>query len=163
MKLKHQLMYMRIAEAAAETSSAVRLKVGCCLVKNNAVIAVSYNGLPSFLEGPLEDKVYSNGAGGWMDVEEFKEIYPYQDDDGHYYKLVTRRECRHAEKNSLLALAKSNESAIGASMFVTHSCCELCAIDIIDSGIQTVYYRNEYRDTKGLDYLKENSIEVIKI
>lgn len=163
MKLKHQLMYMRIAEAAAETSSGVRLKVGCCLVKNNAVIAVSYNGLPSFLDGPLEDKVYSNGAGGWMDVEEFKEIYPYQDEEGHHYKLVTKRECRHAEKNSLLALAKSNESAIGASLFCTHACCELCSIDIIDSGIVKVYYRNDYRSTEGLDYLRANNVEVIKI
>lgn len=161
MKLKHQLMYMRIAEAAAETSSAIRLKVGCCVVKNNAVIAVSYNGLPSFLDGPVEHKVYLAGGGAWLDPEEIA-TFQYKDDVDSY-RLVTRKECRHAEKNSLLALAKSNESAVGASMFVTHSCCELCAIDIIDSGIQTVYYRNEYRDTKGLDYLKENSIEVIKI
>lgn len=162
MKLKHQLMYMRIAEAAAETSSAVRLKVGCCVVKNNTVIAVSYNGLPSFMDGPVEDKVYLAGGGAWLDVDDVLETYPYEDDTDRY-KLVTKKECRHAEKNSLLALAKSNESAVGASMFVTHSCCELCAIDIIDSGIETVYYRNEYRNSKGLDYLQQNNVKVVKL
>lgn len=162
MKLKHQLMYMRIAEAAAETSSAVRLKVGCCVVKNNAVIAVSYNGLPSFLDGSVEDKVYLAGGGAWLDVDEVLEAYPYKDDVDRY-KLVTKKECRHAEKNSLLALAKSNESAIGASLFCTHACCELCSIDIIDSGVVKVYYRNDYRSTEGLDYLRANNIEVIKI
>lgn len=162
MKLKHQLMCMRIAEAAAETSSAVRLKVGCCVVKNNAVIAVSYNGLPSFLDGSVEDKVYLAGGGAWLDVDEVLEAYPYKDDVDRY-KLVTKKECRHAEKNSLLALAKSNESAIGASLFCTHACCELCSIDIIDSGVVKVYYRNDYRSTEGLDYLRANNIEVIKI
>ena len=162
MKLKHQLMYMRIAEAAAETSSAVRLKVGCCVVKNNAVIAVSYNGLPSFLDGSVEDKVYLAGGGAWLDVDEVLEAYPYKDDVDRY-KLVTKKECRHAEKNSLLALAKSNESAIGASLFCTHACCELCSIDIIDSGVVKVYYRKEYRSTEGLEYLRANNVEVIKI
>lgn len=162
MKLKHQLMYMRIAEAAAETSSAARLKVGCCVVKNNAVIAVSYNGLPSFMDGPVEDKVYLAGGGAWLDIDDVRETYPYEDDTDRY-RLVTKKECRHAEKNSLLALAKSNESAVGASMFVTHSCCELCAIDIIDSGIETVYYRNEYRNSKGLDYLQQNNVKVVKL
>lgn len=162
MKLKHQLMYMRIAEAAAETSSAVRLKVGCCVVKNNAVIAVSYNGLPSFLDGSVEDKVYLAGGGAWLDVDEVLEAYPYKDDVDRY-KLVTKKECRHAEKNSLLALAKSNESAIGASLFCTHACCELCSIDIIDAGIQKVFYRDEYRNSIGVEYLKQNGVEVYKI
>lgn len=161
MKLKHQLMYMRIAEAAAQTSSGIRLKVGCVVVKNNAVIAVSYNGLPSFLEGPLETKEYLQG-GEWLDIDYIEENFPYEDELGKY-KLVTRPECRHAEKNSLLALAKSNESSIGASLFCTHSCCEFCSIDIIDSGITTVYYREEYRNTKGLDYLRQNGVKVIKI
>ena len=162
MKEKHLHMYMRIAQVAAEASSGVRLKVGCCVVKNNAVIAVSYNGLPSFLDGPLEDKVYLAGGGAWLDTDEIEDHYPYKDDIDRY-KLVTKRECRHAEKNSLLALTKSNESAVGATMFITHSCCEFCAIDIIDSGIKTVYYHEEYRDRKGLDYLIQNSVEVFKI
>lgn len=142
MKNKHAAMYMRIAHAAAETSSAIRLKVGCCVVKNNAVLAVSYNALPSSIDGPLEDEVF--------------------DEFDCSTKLVTKPEVRHAEANALLALAKGNESSFGATMFVTHSCCKFCAIDIIDAGIKTVVYEEEYRDTTGLDYLRANGVKVIK-
>lgn len=161
MKDKHIQMYMRIAEAAAKTSSALRLQVGACVVKNNAVIAVSYNGLPSFIDGPVENKVYVTGV-EWLSYEDVVEQYPFEDEVGRY-KLVTKKECRHAEKNALLALAKSNESSIDATMFLTHSCCDLCAVDIVDAGISCVYYRNEYRNTEGLEYLRSNNVEVIKI
>lgn len=134
MKLKHQLMYMRIAEAVAETSSAQRLKVGSVIVKNNNIIATGYNALPAFLDGSLEDE------------------------EGN-----TRPETRHSEKNALLALVKSSESSIGSILFCTHACCKFCSIDIIDAGITKVYYRNEYRSTEGLEYLRANNVEVIKI
>jgi dCMP deaminase len=127
-------MYMRIAEAVAETSSANRLKVGSVIVKNNNIISTGYNALPAFLDGSLEDKLGN-----------------------------TKPETRHSEKNALLALVKSNESSLGSILFCTHSCCKFCSIDIIDAGIKTVYYRTEYRDTEGLDYLRQNGIEVIKI
>ena len=142
MKKKHIDMYMRIAEAAALTSSGVRLKVGCCVVKNNAVLAVAYNALPSSIDGPLEEEVF--------------------DEYDCSKKLVTKPQVRHAEANALLALAKGNESSIGATMFVTHSCCEFCAADIIDAGISKVIYKEEYRVTTGLKYLRNNGVEVIK-
>lgn len=155
-------MYMRIAEAAALTSSGVRLQVGCCVVKNDSVLAVSYNGLPKSIDGPLEEKVYSNGAGGWMDAEYFKEVYPYEDESG-YYKLVTRPETNHSERNAILSLARGNESSVGATMFITHASCPRCSIDIVDAGIKEVYYRNEYRDSSGLEYLRNNGVNVYKI
>ncbi len=162
MKDKHIAMYMRIAEAAALASSGVRLQVGCCVVKNDSVLAVSYNGLPKSIDGPLEEKVYSMGAGGWMDAESFKETYPYEDELGSY-KLVTRKETNHSERNAILSLARGNESSVGATMFITHASCPRCSIDIVDAGITTVYYREEYRDTSGLEYLRDNGINVYKI
>lgn len=162
MKPKHISMYMRIAEAAALASSGVRLQVGCCVVKNDSVLAVSYNGLPKSIDGPLEEKVYSNGAGGWMDGESFKETYPYEDELG-YYKLVTRKETNHSERNAILSLARSNESSVGATMFITHASCLRCSIDIVDAGISTVFYKNEYRDMSGIEYLEQNGVKVVKI
>lgn len=162
MKEKHISMYMRIAEAAALASSGIRLQVGCCVVKNDSVLAVSYNGLPKSIDGPLEEKVYSNGAGGWMDAESFKETYPYEDELG-YYKLVTRKETNHSERNAILSLARSNESSVDATMFITHASCLRCSIDIVDAGISTVFYKNEYRDMSGIEYLIENGVTVHKI
>ena len=111
-----------------------RLSVGSVIVKNNRIISCGYNALPEFLNGPLED--------------EFGKTLP---------------ETRHAEKSALMGLTKSNESAVGSVLFCTHACCKFCSIDIIDSGITKVYYRNEYRSTEGLEYLRANNIEVIKI
>lgn len=162
MKLKHQQMYMSIAQVLANTSSGVRLKVGAVLVRNNNILSTGYNALPAAIDGPLEEKVYSNGAGAWMDIEEFKEVYPYEDDLGHH-KLVTLPEVRHAERSVLMNLCKTNESAVGASLFVTTGCCKFCSIDIVDAGIKEVFYRDEYRDTSGIEYLIENGVNVYKI
>lgn len=162
MKEKHVTMYMDIAQVLANTSSGVRLKVGAVLVRDNNILSTGYNALPAAIDGPLEDKVYSNGAGGWMDAESFKETYPYEDELG-YYKLVTKPETRHAERSVLMNLCKTNESAVGASLFVTDGCCKFCAIDIVDAGISEVYYKNEYRDTAGIEYLESQGVKVIKI
>lgn len=131
MKLKHKLAYMECAEAFAKCSVGVRLKVGSVIVKNNRIISCGYNALPAHIDGNLED------------------------DEGK-----TKPEVRHSEKNALMGLVKSNESAIGATLFCTHACCKFCAIDIVDSGIVKVYYRHEYRTTEGIEYLKANGVEV---
>lgn len=134
MKHKHKLAYMECAEAFAKCSIGVRLKVGSVIVKNNRIISCGYNALPEHIDGPLEDE------------------------DGN-----TRPEVRHSEKNALMGLVKSSESAEGAALFCTHACCKFCAIDIVDSGITTVYYRNDYRSKDGIDYLEENGVKVHKL
>lgn len=133
MKKKHKLAYMKCAEVFAECSVGERLKVGSVIVKNNRIISCGYNGLPEHIDGMLED---SNGN--------------------------TRPEVRHSEKNALMGLVKSNESAQGASLFCTHKCCYLCAVDIVDSGIKEFYYKNDYRDNSGIEHLKRSGVKVIK-
>lgn len=134
MKDKHIKAYMKCAEAFAECSVGERLKVGAVLVKNNRIISCGYNALPAYINGKLEDE---NG--------------------------VTRPEVRHAEKNALLGLVKSNESAVGSVLFCTHSCCKLCAVDIVDAGIKKVYYKHQYRLLEGIEHLQQNGVEVIHL
>lgn len=158
MKPKHVLAYMECAEAFAKCSSGERLKVGSVIVKNNRIVSCGYNGLPEHLNGPLEEKVYLKPNGeDWLDIDYIESAWPYVDKDGRY-KLVTRPEVRHSEKNALMGLIKSNESAVGATLFCTHACCKYCAIDIVDSGIIHVIYKHEYRCSEGLTYLKDNGI-----
>lgn len=134
MKQKHIKAYMECAEAFAKCSVGIRLKVGTVIVKNNRIISCGYNALPQHIDGSLED------------------------DQGS-----TKAEVRHSEKNALMGLVRSSESAVGATLFCTHACCKFCAIDIVDAGIQYVYYKHEYRCTDGLDYLRANGVEVIKL
>lgn len=134
MKDKHIQACMKCAEAWAECSSAERLKVGAIAYKNGHIIAEGYNGLPSSMQGSCEDEY------------------------GH-----TKSEVTHAEDNLLRKLTRSTESSVGAYIFITHAACKNCSIKIVDAGITKVYYRNEYRSTEGLEYLRANNVEVIKI
>jgi len=132
-KEKHKKAYMECAEAFAKCSLGARLQVGAVLVKGDRVISCGYNALPKHIDGPLEK-------------------------DG-----VTRSEVLHAEANALRGLIRSTESAVGAVLFCTHSCCVKCAIDVVDSGIIQVFYRHEYRDSAGVEYLSKNGVKVTKI
>ena len=131
MKQKHKLAYMKSAEAFAECSNATRLKVGAVIVKDNRIISCGYNALPEHIDAPCE---LPNGQ--------------------------TDSRVRHAEMNALIGLVRSNQSSIGADLFCTHSCCQACSIDIVDAGIKKVYYRHAYRDSAGIEYLKNNGVDV---
>lgn len=163
MKDKHKLMYMEIAECLAKASSAERLKVGSVIIKNNRIISCGYNAQPEHIDEPCEVRVYANGAGAWIDPEEFEEMFPREDGEGNRYGLKTSSTVRHSEKNALMGLVKGSESSVGAIMFCTASCCKLCAVDIVDSGIKEFYYRVDYRCSEGIEYLQKNGVKVYKI
>jgi len=133
--------YMKVAETFAELSTARRLHVGAIVVKDDRIISIGYNGMPS----------------GWDNNCEIELHQPIGRVD-----LVTKPEVLHAETNSIAKLAKSTESGDGASMFITHSPCLDCAKLIFQSGIKSVYYRNTYRSEDGIEFLKKCNIEVNK-
>jgi dCMP deaminase len=130
---------MQAAEVYAKLSSAKRLQVGCVVVKNDTIIGIGYNGMPS----------------GWDNNCE--EEYLYEDGGS---QLRTRSEVLHAESNSLAKIARSTNSSENATMFVTHAPCLDCAKLIHQAGINSVYYRNSYRDDKGVDFLKKCGVQI---
>ena len=149
MKQKFIDAYMDVAERFAQLSSAVRLQVGTIVFKDDRIISIGYNGMPAGWDNVCEEKVY------WIDGSLV--------DDAGYYDLKTKLEVLHAEANAITKLARSSESGDGASIFVTHAPCIDCAKLIYQSGIATVYYKNDYRSTQGLDFLSKSNVEVIKI
>ena len=156
---------MQTAEIFAELSHAKRLHVGAIIVKDDRIISIGYNGMPGGWDNNCEDKVYDSGAGGWLDPEEFDAKYPYEGwhDDAQRnvrYGLKTKPEVLHAETNAIAKLAKSNESGTGATMFITHAPCLDCAKLIYQSGINSVLYRDAYRDTSGVTFLEKSGITV---
>jgi dCMP deaminase len=144
---------MKAAEVYSQLSSAKRLQVGCVVVKDNTIIGIGYNGMPSGWDNDCEKRSYINIDPKWQ----------YLDEDGSTYSLVTRSEVLHAESNSLAKIARSTNSSEGASLFVTHAPCLDCAKLMYQAGINSVYYRNSYRDNSGVDFLKECNIEVEQI
>jgi len=133
-QLKYDKAYLRMAQEWAKLSYCDRKKVGAIIVKDNMIISDGYNGTPSGYKNCCEDE------GG----------------DTQWYVL-------HAEANAILKVAKSTQSAENATLYITLSPCKECSKLIIQSGIKRVIYKDEYKDTSGIDFLKTYGIETIHI
>ena len=130
MKQKFIDAYMDVAFRFAELSSATRLHVGAIVVKNDRIISIGYNGMPT----------------GWTNECE--------------HENKTKPEVLHAETNAISKLAGSTESGKDAIMFVTHQPCMNCAKLIYQSGIGEVYYAEPYREKHGVEFLEKCGVKV---
>ena len=142
MKQKWVEAFMDTAERFAQLSSAKRLQVGAVVVKDNRIISIGYNGMPSGWTNECEEMIHG-------------------EDDTVYSR--TKDEVIHAEANAIIKLAKSGDRGDGADLFCTHAPCIHCAKLIYGAGIKKVYYRDTYRDTLGVDFLEKCNIEVEKV
>ncbi len=124
--------YLDMAEVWSKNSYCKRRQVGALLVKERMIISDGYNGTPVGFDNVCED-------------EEGK-TFPY---------------VLHAEANAITKVAKSGNSSMGATMYVTTSPCLECAKLIIQAGITRLVYRNKYHRTDGVDLLSKAGIEVV--
>lgn len=139
MKPKFIDYYMKIAEVTAGLSYAKRLNVGAVIVKENQILGTGYNGMPSGWENNCEIEVFQqDGTTG----------------------LKTKPEVLHAETNAIAKVAQSTESSHGSTLFCTHAPCIDCAKLIYQSGINTVYYRDQYRNDDGIKFLQLSGVNV---
>jgi len=145
MKQKLINAHMTTARTYAELSHARRLHVGAIVVKDDRIISIGYNGMPAGWDNNCEDEV--RGSSGGLPMS----------------KLVTKPEVLHAEANAITKLAKSNDSGLGADIFITHAPCLECAKLIYQSGIGRMWYGSEYRDDSGIRFLKQSGIQVTKV
>ena len=133
-KSKQQLLderYLRMARIWAENSYCERRQVGALIVRGDAIISDGYNGTPSGFENICE-------------AEHNK----------------TKPHVLHAEANAITKVAKSNNSSLGATLYVTASPCIECAKLIIQAGIRRVVYSENYRSVDGIELLQKAGIDV---
>ena len=133
-KSKQQLLderYLRMARIWAENSYCERRQVGALIVRGDAIISDGYNGTPSGFENICGD--------------ENNKTKPY---------------VLHAEANAITKVAKSNNSSLGATLYVTSSPCIECAKLIIQAGIRRVVYSENYRSVDGIELLQKAGIDV---
>ena len=98
---------MNLATDLAQRSHCVKAQVGAVLTKDTRIISIGYNGMPIGWDNNCEDYYGLDLKGNPT--------------------LVTKPEVLHAETNAIAKLAKSNESGLGATMFITHAPCLDCA------------------------------------
>ena len=163
MKLKFIKAHMEVANVYAQLSSAERLKVGAVIVKDDTIIGIGYNGMPSGWNNICEKKEYApSNAEDSLDSDEIKKRWPLTEGKKNY-SLVTKHEVIHAESNAISKVAKSTNSTEGSHMYVTHAPCIHCAKLIHQAGISRVFYKEIYRNDDGLKFLEKCNVKVLKI
>ncbi len=135
--------FMQMAELTAQRSTCLRRQVGAIIVKEKHIIATGYNGAPKGLP-------HCEELGGCL--REKLEI-----PSGERHEL-----CRalHAEQNAIIQAATLGQSIEGATIYITHQPCIICAKMIINAGISRIVIRRGYPDEMSREMLGEAGLKV---
>lgn len=146
--------YLAMAEIWARRSKANRKQVGALIVKDKQIISDGYNGMPA---GDKDDACEYWDYPDWYDGRDGIGGPPDK-------VLKTKHEVLHAESNALMKIAENGGvGAQGATLYVTMSPCKECAKLIKQAKIKRVVFREQYRDTGGVDFLKARGVDVIQL
>jgi dCMP deaminase len=132
--------FLKIASVVAERSTCLRHHVGAVAVKDKQILSTGYNGAAAGLKDCLE-------LGCLRD--ELK------------IPSGTRHEiCRgiHAEQNAIIQASLHGVSLEGATVYVTHTPCILCAKMLANAKIKRFVTFGKYADNAFLDLFKEAGI-----
>jgi len=156
MKQKFVNAYMDVAHRFAQLSTAKRLQVGAIIVKDDRIISIGYNGMPSGWTNECEHEQHTYDS---RDIQN-DPSWARDTERGGFSRLKTKPEVIHAEANAIAKLAKGPEGGLDSIMFLTHSPCIDCAKQIYTAGIKEVYYDVAYRDSSGIEFLRKCGILV---
>tara|TARA_R110000851_G_scaffold25240_13_gene72937 strand:- start:7660 stop:8079 length:420 start_codon:yes stop_codon:yes gene_type:complete len=126
-------IWIDFAKNISRRSYDPQFQVGCCIVSQDNCQVLSIGYNGNHSGGPNERESTQPGHSGFI----------------------------HAEINALIKLDYNNPKA--KTMYLTLSPCKQCAKAIINGGIHKVVYLYTYRDTSGLELLKDNGIEVFEL
>jgi dCMP deaminase len=117
--------FMSIACLTSLRSNCIKRKVGAIVVKENRILSLGYNGtpfgLPNCLDGGCKRCADGTNAGSHLDL----------------------CMCLHAEENALMFV--SQKDLLNATLYCTLIPCLSCMKKIVQSGIKTVYYHDDYQ------------------
>jgi dCMP deaminase len=131
---RYDKAYLRLALSWAQLSHCSRKKVGAIIVKDSIIISDGYNGTPAGFDNSCEN----------------------EEGNTHWYVL-------HAEANAILKVARSSNNCKDATLYLTHSPCKDCSKLVLQSGITRLVYQEAYKDTSGIDFIKNAGLEVVKL
>jgi len=81
------------------------------------------------------------------------------EDENNYTKWYVL----HAEANAIMKIARSTNNVNGATLYITLSPCRECSKLIHQCGITRLVYIDQYKDTSGIDFLKDAGVELVQI
>jgi dCMP deaminase len=127
-------LYSEIAKLMAKRATCERSQVGCVITLKGRIITTGYNSSPS-------------GTPHCCDVGCL--IEP---DTGRCIRTI------HAEAGAISFAARNGISLEGSSIYVTLSPCLDCAKLILNAGISSVFYGEEYRKPDGIIFLRNSGV-----
>lgn len=120
--------FMGVAVLSSMRSKDPSTQVGACIVKNNRILSIGYNGTPN----GFEDKFFPWGREGKF----LSTKYPFV--------------C-HAEMNAISNFEGNKKDFNGSKLYVTLFPCNECAKLVIQNGIkEIIYLEDKYKDTDGV-------------
>ena len=133
-RLKEHRFMMDIAQRVADESHDPKTKVGAVIAKDRNILAYGYNGTV-------------RGSSNVMRCS-----------DNKCLDTVI-----HAEMNALAKLAMSTQSGAGATLYCTLFPCMPCSLSLIQAGIDTVIYENDYKGNVAEDLLRSSNVKLFKL
>ncbi|MCS0786647.1 ComE operon protein 2 [Cytobacillus pseudoceanisediminis] len=130
--------FMAQSHLLALRSTCTRLAVGATIVRDKRIIAGGYNG---------------SIAGGEHCIDEGCYVI-----DNHCVRTI------HAEMNAILQCAKFGVPTTDAEIYVTHFPCLQCCKAIIQAGIKTVYYAQDYKNHPyGIELFEKAGVKTVQV
>lgn len=131
---RYDRAYLKMAMQWAQLSHCQRKQVGALIVKEGMIISDGYNGTPTGFENKCED----------------------DSGDTKWYVL-------HAEANAITKVARSTNNARNATLYLTLSPCKECSKLVHQIGIKRLVFKEAYKDSEGINFLKQAGVEVVQI
>lgn len=142
---------MAIATVWEDRSTCPRNHVGAVIAKDGRHIGSGYNGAPAGMphcHHELGDFINPNMA----------EIAARAAGMAEGCKIAI-----HAEANAIAYCARDGISVLGATIYSTLSPCYPCSQLILAAGLVRVVYVRQYRDTAGIDLLRDAGLTVDRL
>jgi dCMP deaminase len=139
--------FMEMAELVAKRSTCIRRNVGAVVVQDRRIVATGYNGAPKGLAHCNEIE------GGCL-----RQRLGIPSGERHEM-------CRalHAEQNAIIQAATSGQSVEGATIYITHQPCVICAKMIINAGIEKIIVKEGYPDELSTQLLEEAGRKIVML
>ncbi len=136
--------FMKMAELVSTRSTCMRRQVGAVIVQDKHIVATGYNGAPR----------------GIMHCDERGECLRQKlgVPSGERHELCM---ALHAEQNAIIQAATSGQTIEGATIYITHQPCIICAKMIINAGIRRIVVKEGYPDQLSVDMLAEAGLKIV--
>lgn len=134
--------FIEMLDIVKKRSTCLRRQVAAIIVKDKRIIATGYNGAPAGIAH----------CGEIGCLREERKV-----PSGEKHEL-----CRaiHAEQNAIIQAAVHGTSISGATIYITHSPCVLCAKMLINANIKRIIYTSDYPDEYAMSLLKEAGVQI---